>query len=59
MFRALVLILIGITIGYFLGFGDAQTHDDNIVKRLVSRAGGAARGNLSNDVDSRLEKSGR
>jgi hypothetical protein len=58
MFRNLVLLIVGLAIGYFLGFGDAKKHDDHIVKRLVGKAGGAARTNLSNDVDSKLEKSG-
>ena len=56
MLRAIVLIIVGIAIGYFLGFGDAQSHQDNIVKRLVGRAGAAARGGVNNDVDARLEK---
>jgi hypothetical protein len=56
MLRVIVLLIVGIAIGYFLGFGDAQSHDDNIVKRLVSRAGASARGGVNNDIDARLEK---
>lgn len=56
MFRILLLLIIGIAIGYFIGFSDARTHDRHIVQRLVDRAGGAARSGLNNDVDARAEK---
>ena len=59
MFRTIVLLIVGLAIGYFLGFGDGQKNDKNIIERLVARAGGTARGNLNNDVDSRLEKANR
>jgi hypothetical protein len=58
MFKVLLLIVIGIAIGYFLGFNDAQKHDINIVQRVVNRAGGAARNSVSNDIDAKMEKAG-
>ena len=58
MFKVLFLIVIGVAIGYFVGFNDAQKHDANVVQRLVARAGGAARGKLDNDIDAKMEKVG-
>ena len=58
MFRVIVLLAIGITIGYFIGFKDARKHTDNVVKRIVDRVGGDARSRVSNDIDARLEKQG-
>lgn len=58
MLRILVLLIVGVAIGYFIGFNDARTHDKNVVERLVSRAGGSARTGVSNDIDARLEKAG-
>lgn len=56
MFRLLFIVFIGITIGYFMGFNDAQKHDKNVVYRVVSGVGGNSRDRLSNDIDARLER---
>jgi hypothetical protein len=56
MLRILFLLIVGIAIGYMIGFNDARTHDRHIVQRLVDRAGGSARSGVSNDIDARLEK---
>jgi hypothetical protein len=58
MFKYIVLLVIGISIGYFIGFGDAKKHTDNVVQRLVTRVGLGA-GAQSNDIDARMEKVGR
>lgn len=55
MFKYIVLLAIGISIGYFLGFGDAKKHHDNIVQRMVARVGLGA-GAQSNDIDAKMEK---
>jgi len=59
MLRILVLLVIGIAIGYFLGFGDGQKNDRNIVERLVDRAGGSMRDSLRNDIDARVDRASR
>lgn len=59
MLRTLFLLIVGLAIGYFIGFSDARKHDQDIIQRLVNKAGGAARGNVSGDIDARIEKSGR
>ena len=59
MFRVLFFILIGVAIGYFIGFGDAQEHDKNIIGRTIERVGGSARDNVGNDIDKRYDKIGR
>jgi hypothetical protein len=59
MFRVLFLIAVGILIGYFVGFGDAQTHDKNIIGRTIDRVGGSARDNVGNDIDKKYDKVGR
>lgn len=59
MLRALFLLVVGVAIGYFVGFRDAQTHDKNVVIRVVGRAGGSARGAVSNDIDSKYDKVGK
>jgi hypothetical protein len=55
MFKYIVLLALGVAIGYFIGFADSKKHDDHIVKRIVTRIGGG-RGAQGNDIDSRMEK---
>jgi len=57
MLKYIVLLAIGIAIGYFIGFGDAKKHADNVVQRMVTRIGMGA-GAQGNDIDARMEKVG-
>lgn len=41
--RFIFAIAIGIGIGYFAGFSDAQKHDRNIVERTVNKTGDRSR----------------
>lgn len=40
--KQIALILLGLAIGYFVGFADGRRNDRNIVVRVVERVGGAA-----------------
>lgn len=51
MRKILLLLAIGVAIGYWWGFKDAKVNEHDIVSRLVSRAGGATRGNVTNNTD--------
>lgn len=53
--RYIVLLVVGLAIGYFGGFQDAQKHKQNIIERLVGRAGGATRGKYGTNVDSTMK----
>jgi hypothetical protein len=55
MRKALVLIAIGVALGYSWGWRDAQTNDNDIVSRIVSQVGGSTRGDLKNDPDHLLD----
>jgi hypothetical protein len=55
MFKFVVVLVIGIAIGYFYGFGDAQKNEENVVTRVVERVGGSSRGKYATDVDKRME----
>lgn len=53
MFK-IVLIVIGICIGYFMGFSDGRTHKRNVVQRVVAHVGIGGSG--ANNVDSMMDK---
>jgi hypothetical protein len=59
MFRVLLILAVGIAIGYFIGFGDGQTNEKNVVVRTIERAGGTARDRVGNDIDAKYDKVGR
>ena len=54
--RYIVLLALGIAIGYAYGFSDAKTHDQNVVERMLNHAGGSTRGDIGTDVDSTMNK---
>jgi len=54
--RYLVLLAIGLGVGYGLGFQDAKQNDKNIVSRLVDMVGGSTRDKLRTDADAQMDK---
>lgn len=56
MLKFLVVLAIGVGIGYGLGFRDAKVHRETIVTRLVQRVGGSNRASYRNDVDAKMER---
>ena len=55
MLKTLIILLIGLAIGYTYGFSDAKKHDRTIFARAVGKVGGSTRGKVGNDLDSRLD----
>lgn len=55
MLRLLIVLLIGLALGYTFGWKDAQTHDRHIAARVLDRAGGSTRGKVQSDVDKKME----
>lgn len=56
MRKALLLIGIGIAGGYFVGFADAEKHEQNVVYRLVDHVRGYGNDSDVNDVDAMMER---
>lgn len=54
MTRLVVVLLIGLALGYFYGFADAREHSDNVVTRIVNSVGGKHRGSYQTDIDARM-----
>jgi len=55
MRKAILLLAIGIAVGYWLGFQDRENHRHDIVTRLVNQAGGSARHDVKNDPDKLMD----
>jgi hypothetical protein len=52
--KKFALLLLGVFLGYWLGFQDAQTHEGNLITRTVHRVGGEHRANMVTDVDQQM-----
>ena len=55
MFKYIVILCIGVAIGYTYGFRDAKTNTENVVERIVARVGGSSRENVKTDVDKKFD----
>jgi hypothetical protein len=54
MFKLLLILAVGIAIGYSYGWGDAQVNDKPIAERILDQVGGKTRDAMGNDVDKKL-----
>ena len=55
MFKYLVILAVGVAIGYGYGWKDAQANEKNVAERVVDRIGGETRERMENDVDKRFQ----
>ena len=56
MLRMLIVLVVGLVIGYSFGFKDAKIHKNNIAVRMLDRAGGSTRDKVGSDVDKKMEQ---
>ncbi|MEO7997469.1 MAG: hypothetical protein ABI852_08495 [Gemmatimonadaceae bacterium] len=54
MFKYLVILSVGVAIGYSYGWKDAQVNTQHIAERLVERIGGDNKKNMDADVDAKM-----
>ncbi len=54
MFKFLLILCIGVAIGYGYGWKDAHLHDLNVAERMIGQIGGASRAMVSGDVDAQM-----
>jgi hypothetical protein len=55
MMKYILVLAIGVMIGYAYGFSDAKIHQHSIVTRTVQRIGGSNRDNFKNDLDKQTD----
>jgi hypothetical protein len=54
--RYVIILAIGICIGYGYGFRDSKQNDKTVVERIVERVGGSTRDNMKTDVDRKMRE---
>ena len=55
MKKVLFLLLVGVVLGYWLGFNDAQLNAENIAVRLINQVGGKTRETVRSNTDRELD----
>jgi hypothetical protein len=58
MFKFVIVLVLGIAIGYFYGFDDAKKHDENVLERVVERVGTTG-SKYQTNVDKQMEAAER
>jgi hypothetical protein len=54
MFKYLVILAVGVAMGYGYGWKDAHANEKNVAERVLDRIGGETRDRMGNDVDTRF-----
>lgn len=55
MRKVLVLLAIGVLVGYWWGWTDAQVNQEDVVTRMVNRAGGKTRSSVKANADQTMD----
>lgn len=55
MRKVLVLLAIGVALGYWWGWTDAQVNQQDVVTRMVNRAGGKTRASIKANADQTMD----
>ncbi len=51
MFKFVLILALGITLGYGYGWKDAQVNEKNVAERLIDRVGGDNKSKMGSDAD--------
>lgn len=54
--KFIVVLVVGLACGYYLGYQDGITKKPSIVDRVVGQVGGKARSAVTNDVDAAMRR---
>jgi hypothetical protein len=58
--KFIFLLAVGLVAGYLFGFNDAQHHTEPLQRRvagqIASRAGGASRDRVGNNIDAKMDR---
>ncbi|CAA9353916.1 MAG: hypothetical protein AVDCRST_MAG11-3702 [uncultured Gemmatimonadaceae bacterium] len=58
--RTFFLLAASLSVGYWYGFRDAQTHDEPLQRRvaeqMVQKAGGSSRTRVNADIDAKMAR---
>jgi hypothetical protein len=53
--KFVLILIIGLAGGYYLGYQDATAGNPSVMARIVGKVGGRSRGSVGNDVDAQMK----
>lgn len=56
VFKFILILALGVAIGYSYGWQDAQVHEVHIAERFVQQIGGGVKDDVGGSVDGRMDK---
>lgn len=59
MFKYLLILALGVALGYSYGWKDAQVNEKHIAERMLDGVGGATRERMGNDIDGKYSAEGK
>jgi len=54
MFKFLLILCLGVALGYGYGWKDAHLHEQNVAERMVGMIGGDNKEKVSGDIDAQM-----
>ncbi len=54
MFKYVLILALGVALGYGYGWKDAQVNTVHVAERLIEKIGGETRDRMGNDVDASM-----
>ncbi|MFN2398076.1 MAG: hypothetical protein ABR543_05440 [Gemmatimonadaceae bacterium] len=55
MKKTFLILLVGVSIGYWFGFKDSKVNEQNIAIRAINRVGGSSRDKVKSDIDGQMD----
>lgn len=57
--QKIIILVVGLVVGYTFGFKDSKKHDDNIAVRAIGKIGGGSRDKVRSTVDEKMKEAER
>lgn len=54
--QKIIILVVGLIVGYTFGFKDSKTHRDNIAVRAIGKIGGGSRDKVKSTVDDQMKE---
>ena len=54
--QKVIILVVGLIVGYSFGFKDSKAHDKNIAVRAIGKIGGGSRDRVKSTVDEKMKE---
>ena len=54
--KSIIILVVGLVVGYTFGFKDSKQHEENIAVRAIGKIGGGSRDKVRSTVDEKMKE---